>query len=393
MTSSTHVGASTAQQASSVRVRTTSTDERDPAVAVAALVAELGTEADLYLVFVATPYPLDDLAVELCRAWQDRVIGCTSAGNLGAKGYHEGALTAIALSGGGLRAQTVAIEPLDQLAAGLRRAEPALRELCQQADPEHTVALMLVDGLSLQEEHVAASLGTILGDIPLIGGSAGDDLSFRATAVLSGGRFSSNAATTTVITSRAPLRVFRIQHFEPGEKVLVITDADPAVRTVREINGMPAVEAYADALGLAPEQLDTGVFSAHPVIMRAGGSSWVRSVSRALPDGGLAFFAAVDAGAVLRIARTLDPVDTLTSQLDVLNAELGTISGMIAFDCILRRIEFQDAGLLPAIEPLLQGVGAAGFSTYGEQFGDFHMNQTMVGVAFGGPPVPTGDAP
>ena len=27
----------------------------------------------------------------------------------------------------------------------------------------------------------------------------------------------------------------------------------------------------------------------------------------------------------------------------------------------------------------------SGFSTYGEQYDDFHMNQTMVGVAFGGP--------
>jgi hypothetical protein len=29
--------------------------------------------------------------------------------------------------------------------------------------------------------------------------------------------------------------------------------------------------------------------------------------------------------------------------------------------------------------------GTVGFSTYGEQYDDFHMNQTMVGVAFGGP--------
>lgn len=32
----------------------------------------------------------------------------------------------------------------------------------------------------------------------------------------------------------------------------------------------------------------------------------------------------------------------------------------------------------------VRSVGAAGFSTFGEQFGAVHVNQTMVGVAFGG---------
>lgn len=373
-----------------VGVRAVSSDDTDPVVAAGQLVAQLGTEADLYLVFVASPYPVRELGRELGRAWGGRMIGCTSAGNLGPHGYEEASVTAVALSGGGLRARTVVIEPLDRLATALEAAQTQLADIREEIDPAHAFAVLLVDGLSRQEEHLAASLGMILGDVPLVGGSAGDDLTFQSTEVLCGDRFRSNAATVTVVSLDAPFQVFRVQHFEPGESVLVITDASPGDRIVRTINGMPAATAYAQALGLSTDELDTGVFSAHPVTVRAGGQAWVRSVARVVPGGGLAFYAAIDTGAVLRPADALDPVANLRDHLEALRSGLGAISGMLAFDCILRRVEFRDAGQLAEIGDLLRSVAAAGFSTYGEQFGDFHINQTMVGVAFGAQPDRTG---
>ena len=54
------------------------------------------------------------------------------------------------------------------------------------------------------------------------------------------------------------------------------------------------------------------------------------------------------------------------------------------FDCILRRLEFQDLCLDRQIGQFMGDLSVAGFSTYGEQFDGVHVNQTMVGIAFGG---------
>jgi hypothetical protein len=164
---------------------------------------------------------------------------------------------------------------------------------------------------------------------------------------------------------------------------------------VHEINGIPAAVALAEAIGVAVSDLGTDHFITNPVLLRAAGENWVRGISGVLPDGGLQFSAAIDTGAVLRLARPGDVEGLLRNRLAGLRAELGgRISGLLAFDCIGRRIELTRAGRDEAIGQVLSEYHVVGFSTYGEQFDDFHMNQTMVGVAFGGSdPEPEVDRP
>jgi hypothetical protein len=368
-----------------ITLRAASSDDPDPASAAAALIEELGTEAALYAIFTTAGYPRAPLAAALDRAWGERLIGCTSAGNIGPEGFVAAPVMAVALSGGDLTARTVVIEPISQLTAVLDRVTEQLDELCTPQPGRKTFALLLMDGLSLLEEHVTASLRPALADTPLIGGSAGDDLSFTETAVLHGGEFRPDRATVTVLSTTAPFRVFRLQHYQPSEKFLVITAATPEKRIVHDLNGMPAAQAFADAIGVPVAELGPAVYSSNPLILRAAGESWVRSIRRAFPDGSLQFFAAIDTGEVLRLAGSGDPVRHLRERFDQFGLDLGgRISGTLSFDCILRRLDFTRSGVDEAISEAMSEYGIAGFSTYGEQFEGFHMNQTMVGVAFGG---------
>jgi hypothetical protein len=369
----------------SIVMAVASTTELDPVAAAAVLIDELGTDAAVFVLFVTAGYPRAELASVLSRSWGERLIGCTSAGNIGAEGFVAAPVVGIALSGGDLRARTLVIEPISDLAVAIERVLPELKGLRGIEPGRESFALMLMDGLAMAEEHVAAGLKPLLGDIPLIGGSAGDDLSFTETAVLAGGVFSADRATITVLSTTAPFRPFRMQHYQAGETVLVITAASPERRLVHEINGMPAAQAFAEAIGVPVAELGPEHFSTNPTLLRAAGENWVRSISRATPDGGLEFFAAIDTGAVLRLGRPGDAEQLLRASLDAIAVELGTaITGVLAFDCILRRVDFTRSGLDAAVSRAMSDYRTAGFSTYGEQFDDFHMNQTMVGVVFGG---------
>src|SRR6185437_1775777 len=108
---------------------------------------------------------------------------------------------------------------------------------------------LLIDGLSLSEERVASSLFHALGDVPFIGGSAGDDLAFKETFVFADGEFHRDAAVLLLFETSLPVRTLKLQHFAPTGVRMVIAGADPDRRIVTEINGEPAAKAYARLIG------------------------------------------------------------------------------------------------------------------------------------------------
>ena len=100
-----------------------------------------------------------------------------------------------------------------------------------------------MDGLFGHEEQLAHALQDGLGEIPLVGGSAGDSMSFASTYVYHDGAFVSGAAVLVLVSTPLPFMEFKTQHFEPTDERLVVTEADPAARVVSEINGLPAAAA------------------------------------------------------------------------------------------------------------------------------------------------------
>jgi len=367
-----------------VSLRSAYSTDPDAAAAVAELADRLGADADLYLAFVPDGYDLEAAARALTAWAGPRIVACTSAGAIDSRGFAREGLVAIALTGPDIAVRTVPITPLGDLEAGCPATERALRAAVDGTEGRPTFGVLLIDGLSMREEAVTAVLADRIDPIPLVGGSAGDDLRFRRACVLVDGRFVEDAATLTLVTTSAPFRRFRLQHHVAGDTVLVVTGATPEQRLVHSLNGRRAVHEYARVVGVPVEELTPAVFSTHPLLLRAGGADWVRSISRVEPDGSLRFLCAAEPGTVLRLSNSTSAAETLSAALAGLRSDLGRLSGMLVFDCILRRLEFEERGIDAAVGRVLAEHGAAGFSTYGEQYDGVHVNQTMVGIAFGG---------
>ena len=58
---------------------------------------------------------------------------------------------------------------------------------------------------------------------------------------------------------------------------------------------------------------------------------------------------------------------------------------VLGFDCILRRLALERAGMAGQMSDLLARYHVAGFNTYGEQHSGMHVNQTFVGMALMSP--------
>ena len=235
----------------------------------------------------------------------------------------------------------------------------------------------------MREEPVVRTLKNVLGRISLVGGSAGDDFKFIRTWVFHDGAFHTDSAVLILATTTLPFKAFKTQHFVSDAERLVVTEADPVRRTVAEINGLPAAEEYARLVCLNQEELTALHFATSPVVVVIDGTDYVRSIQKANADGSLTFFCAIDEGLVLRVAHGKDLLENLNKAFDTVRAEIGPPQLVLTCDCILRNLEITKNGLKDAAGEVFRKNNAVGFSTYGEQYGGVHVNQTLTGIAFG----------
>jgi hypothetical protein len=357
-------------------------------------------DPSLVLLFCSPEYETPGFARGAAEAFPGAVVvGCTTAGEITPRGYIDNSVAGISFARPAFDAVAARIGPLREaepaacgpLAQRLR-AELEARHPAADGAARNLFALTFFDGLAGREESVMSWVGGALSDIPVFGASAGDGLTFRRTRVLSEGAFHGDSAVLTLVATDHPIRPFRHQHFVSSARKLVVTGADPARRVVTEINAEPAVDEYARAIGYEVDQLTPMVFATHPLVVRLGGAEYVRSIQQANPDGSLTFYGAIDEGLVLTLAQGLDLCESLEALFRELRAEVGEPEAVLGFDCVLRRLEAEHDQTKPRVSRLLQANRVLGFSTFGEQFGSMHVNQTFTGVAIGRP-VPTEAAP
>jgi hypothetical protein len=339
------------------------------------------------IAFFGTEHMPESLIAALAEAFPGvPVSGCTTAGEIGPVGMMQGGIVLIAFPKDGFRIHG---ELIPDIGMGVEHATETARRLKAQVATEqgrsrsNAFALLLVDGLSNVEETVVAAIHWGLDDIPLIGGSSGDELAFRRTAVIHDGRIASRAAVLLMIESDYPFEVFKTQNFYPTPIKLVVTAADAENRIVYELNAEPAAREYASAIGLQPDELGPFSFASYPLVVKVGGDYYCRSIRNMNPDGSLSFFCAIDEGLVFTVARPQDMLQSTAAMLDELDSRLGGIEVVIGFDCILRRLDAETRQIRRELDTLYQKYSVAGFHTYGEQFNAMHLNQTLTGIAFG----------
>ena len=368
-----------------------SSHSEDPRTAMEEIMRQIGDDplAGL-LIFCSHRYDREALARAINLNSEGLpVIGCTSSGELTEAGYDQDSLTCIGFPRSAFHFVSHCfddVENFDPVSA--REAIRALaaiadRDSHQLGEKINHVALFLVDGLSHREELLTMTIQDALGDIPLIGGSSGDGLAFRETAIFNGGRFHQRAAVVAILSSARPMHVFKSQHYQPGASKMVVTGAISQDRIVTEINAEPAAAEYLRLAGHAGEALGVEFYAAHPPMVRAGGEYHVRSIQSANPDGSLSFYCAIDEGIVLTIGEPLDRIACMEKLFAKIRDQIGSVDRILAFDCVLNRIDAEQRQISRDVSKLYSEHRVVGFNTYGEQYHALHVNQTFSGLAIG----------
>ena len=340
----------------------------------------------LLLVFASTRQDLQVAGNALSERFPDVAIaGCSTTGEQIDGDRSTGSIVIAGLESPSIRWQTALIEELSDsqcingAVLDLFRKHGIDREAF---DPRDYVALTLVDGLSMKEETYIAALADALDGIPVLGGSAGDDLAFEKTRVLEGTKAASNAAVLILAHAPNAYRIIKHQHFLRTDVALAVTRVDVSERRVYELDGMMAAEALARALGKTRDQLRAEDALLAPVLVSVSGDAYVRSIQRIEADGSILFYCAIEQGMVLQLASHEDMVGALAR--DVRDLEAGWAADFVlTFNCILRSLEAEKWQAHAKLGRELQRISAAsvGFDTYGEQLNGMHINQTLLALA------------
>jgi methyl-accepting chemotaxis protein len=369
---------------------------------VRALESQLqGAAPVLVMLFASTEQPLEQVVPVVLARWPaSTVLGASTAGEFIERGDAKGAVSAFALAGD--------YQVFAQLATGLAAdvesaVTRALAPLPVEVDgyPERT-ALMLIDPLAGNVEEATLLAASMLGEVRIAGGAAGDDLQMRRATVSCGATVASDAIVVASLFSRDPIGLGVCHRHWPISRPLEVTRAEGNV--VYTLEGRPAWEVWQehtreaalaagiDATALRGEQVG-GYLLRFEAGLPNGGELKVRAPLSVGPEGSMAFACGIPTGALLRITESDSQaqIDSAREAARRARAQLGgrEAAGALVFDCICRNLILQErfSEGVRGIGDELGGVRLAGFETYGEiafDVGDmsgFH-NTTTVVVAF-----------
>jgi hypothetical protein len=246
-------------------------------------------------------------------------------------------------------------------------------------DSDKYVGIVLIDGLAGAEEGFMETLGDMT-HVTFIGGSAGDDLKFSGTHVYAKGESHTGAAVLALIKPGLGFSFIKTQSFRFLGKTLRVTGANEANREVLQFNEKPAVEAYAEAIGVPVGEVSKH-FMRNPIGLVIEGEPYVRSPQQVQGDA-MRFYCGVKEGMELSLLESTDIISDTRNAIVEAEKQLGKISAVINFNCILRTLDLRQNNLSEDYGKIFANIPTVGFSTYGEQYIG-HINQTATMLVFG----------
>ena len=362
---------------------TTAYSAKELPEAISDLKAQCDCDPRVVIFFASAKYNPAELSRQMQTAFPGAcVLGCSTAGEIALGKLMRGSIAAMFLDGEIVADAAPAI--VEDLRGDMRvgdafaQIERHLHAPLASLDVGKYVGVVLADGLSGAEERLMEKIGD-RADIFFVGGSAGDDLKFESTHVLLNGQAYTNAALLLLLELKNGFDIIKTQSFVSTGKSLVATKVDEARRCVIEFDHEPALEAYAQALEVAPNQAPA-LFMRHPVGLMVDGDPYVRSPQR-IEGSAIYFYCQIKQGMELEVLNATDIVKDTREAIEARKATGEPISGIIDFQCILRTLQLRGENRCDEYGAIFAGIPMAGLSTYGEAYLG-HMNQTSTMLVF-----------
>lgn len=359
--------------------------------AVEEIAAQLHRDPALVLFFASTAYDFEQLTEVFYTKYPNaQVVGVTTTGEVGPQGFNTHSLSAQSYSTAFGKVSTFLMQDIEKYPIFDRQQ---LIEVAQSIGIQTTardihkqgLAYVFPVGLKAGEEKMLSVINSMFtyDGFPIFGGTAGDDAKFDVTKVSINGKISTTGGATVFMKPNVDFSIYKENIFESTGHRVKITKADAEKRIVYEMNNRPAAQVYAELIGTTVSNLSSQL-SFHPLGRKFNDDFLIASPFEALPDGSVSFYCQVYEGANVEILKPKDAVAEMKHTLIDFQQRFTQLEGVLACNCILRKLQFENERLFPALnEELKKLPNLCGFSSYGEQLNKSQLNQTLLLIGFG----------
>lgn len=352
---------------------------------------QLHTDPSLVLFFSSTIHDFEKLSTHFRHQFPNSsVVGVTTSGEIGPAGFAENSLVAQSYAKGFGKVTPYLMNdivkyPIFDRQNLIQAAQQTSIDLTTNDITNEGLAFVFPTGLGAGEEKMLSVINSIFlhRGFPIFGGTAGDDVKFEKTSVSLNGEVTSEGAVVVFIKPSVKFKILKENIFTGTGKTAKITKADTEKRTVYEIDGKRATTAYAQLLNVSESELPN-YFMSNPIGRRFNDELLITSPFRVIENGAIEFYCQVFKDAVIEILEPKNPVDTLKDTLQHFTNDFNELEGVVACNCILRKLQFQNQNLIPTLNNQLKELpNLVGFTSYGEQLNKSLINQTLVLIGFG----------
>jgi hypothetical protein len=310
------------------------------------------------------------------------IFGCTTAGEITSGCMLKNSVVAMVFDKETI--EDVKIEVLENIKSGINvrdafnNFEHHFNVHINYIDFTMYIGMVLVDGLSGMEESLMESIASNT-NLQFIGASAGDDRKYKETSVFANGNVYTEAALLILIKPKTDFGFLKTMSFRNLGKKLAATKVNEKSREVLEFDNKPAVDAYCEALGIAPKDAASH-FMTNPVAIYVDNEFYVRSPQQVIGKR-IKFYCNIKEGAELYLFESTDIIEDTKKAIEKKLKMSGKISGIINFSCTLRSQELEAKNQTEAYGKLFSDYPTIGFNTYGEEL-IYHINQTSTMLIF-----------
>jgi len=355
----------------------------DPAKAgaEAASAAMSGDDPVVVFVFCSIGYQVPALfdAVRQHVAPETVIVGCSTSGQIAEGQVAREGVAISAWGGPGFTART----HISRGASGrLREAGAEVATALEGVSNEHRALLMVCDGLTGNQHEIVRGAFSVVGAaVPLVGGCAGDDITYTRTYQFAGNgagvEILSDAVIGVAIGSDRPIGIGIAHGWRKDGAAMIVTSSKDS--RVYELDGEPALDVLLRRLKMDESMVDDGdafrdIAFLHPLGLSRRSGEDLRVIHAGdRSDRSLLCLADVPQGALAWLMEgdhesLVDGAARASGQaLDGLGGE--TPLGMLLFDCAARRLMLGEQGVVQENAAIVQAVGDvpfAGFYTNGE---------------------------
>jgi len=356
-------------------------DNKDPfkagSSACQQAIDKVGGQAELIIVFSSVSYDQAKMISGVRSVSKEiPLVGCSDSGEITANGPTSEQVAVMALDadnidfviGVGLGTDK------DSYAAGMAAA----KEVKEKSTKELSLLMTFLDGLAENGAAVVRGLQEVLGkNLPIVGGSAGDDFLFKKTFQYYNDRIMTNAVISIGFSGEFIFGVGVRHGWEPVGLPMKVTEAKGS--RIIKVNNRPALSIYEDYFGKKAEELIKEPIAkmayTYPLGMSVKGSEelLIRDVVIANEQGEITCAAEIEEGSEIRLMLGEEERAILAAR-EAAKQALSQLNGVepkaiFVFNCMARKklLGINVKNEIDAIQDVLgKDVPLIGFYTYGE---------------------------